>query len=168
MSIKQRLNDRPVMVVCGVTIVVALAGWFTWRQLNPAVHFVDSAFYTNDDGASYYRDSNKLTPPVMKEGKEAVIARVFVIDGQKKVGYMERMTPESRAIIADFKQKQQTAKPTMGPPADLGRVTNASRNGREYKKPGAAKWVSIRDKAAVEQVCRVVDSAGNAAVPVDP
>ncbi|MGC4106200.1 MAG: hypothetical protein QM753_07565 [Thermomicrobiales bacterium] len=58
-------------------VMILGAGWFTYRQMGGDTHIPDTVFYTSDDGKTWYRESIKLDPPVMKEGKEGVVARVF-------------------------------------------------------------------------------------------
>ncbi|MGC4106199.1 MAG: hypothetical protein QM753_07560 [Thermomicrobiales bacterium] len=71
-------------------------------------------------------------------------------------------------IIQEFKSRTRDTRNAKGPPEDLGKFIGAQQTGREYKRPGDTKWVSVRDKAAVEQICRVKNANGEPAEQIDP
>ena len=96
----------------------------------------------------------------------SVIARVFVIDGTKKVAYMERYSPEARKIIEQFRA---TAKNTQrGPPPEMGRFIGAQQTGRQFKRPGDAAWTYVRETEKINAICDVRDSSGTPAKELLP
>ena len=94
MSIREKLNNNPVMAasVGGGTLLVALIcvifGLHTTRATDPT-----KAYYSDDDGASYFADDVDQIAPFDHNGKPAVRCYVFVANGTKWVGYLERYTP---------------------------------------------------------------------------
>lgn len=168
MGFRETMN-RNSALMAGVAIVgILVAGYFMFRTVRGDVHIPDSVFYTNDDGKTYYRESIKLDPPQEKDGKEAVIARVFLVDGEKKVGYMERYSPEAAKVIKEFKGRTHNVEGAKGPPADLGKFIGAQQTGRQYKRPGDTKWVSTREREAFERIVKVVNADGTEAKQIEP
>ena len=111
------------------------------------------AWYTTDDGKTWFADELTKTPPFSKDGKTAVRAYVFrAPDGTEFVGFLERYTPEGkRAVEAAWTlpPEQQGTDPTMAGGSDQ----------TEVKKPGQANWVPVSSPAA-DQVYKVVSPKG--------
>ena len=102
------------------------------------------AFYTTDDGATYFAAPADLIPPADWNGKTAVKALVFQCGGKKLVGYMERFTPEAKSALAAARGAK------AGDPATAS-AAQALGSGVEVKRPGAGnKWVSRRSAAAAD------------------
>ncbi len=64
------------------------------------------AYYSVDDGQTFFADDINLVPPFEKDGKMAVRAHVFTCDGGKTpfVAYLERYTPEAKGKIEAMKE----------------------------------------------------------------
>jgi len=96
------------------------------------------AYFTDDDGATYFADEIIKAPPFDHNGKEAVRCYVFSCPGHGKfVGYLEKFTKEMQARIS-----ARLAVP-VGPPLD----EIETNSGRLLKKPGDAKWVAVQSQA---------------------
>jgi hypothetical protein len=97
------------------------------------------AFYTTDDGASYFPAARQM-PPFDHNGKPAVQAFVFEFGDSKSVGYLMRGTPE--AVKRLTKAGKDGAAATLGmQPADW-----------EVKRPGGPAWISMADPRAINVV----------------
>ena len=97
------------------------------------------AYYTVDDGATWFKDVANRVPPFEAKGKEAVRAYLFTCDKRKTkfVGYLLRFTAEEKAKL------DATAGQPLPDVKTLG-------EGVEVKVPqnGSGAWVSQTDPAA--------------------
>lgn len=146
MGIRESLNQNP-KVVTGVTIaviVLALA-WIFWPSgagEGGAGGAAGKAFFSIDDGKSFFVDEIRKVPPFPKDGKDAYRAYVYKCrDGKRFVSHLERYTPDAKkkleTILADTKQFQD---PTM--------LETIQTTGVEVKAPGQGNWVRQGDPKA--------------------
>jgi hypothetical protein len=137
LSIREKLNrNRPVVI--GIASVLILGAFvYIIQQLmggeRPRVP--NEAYYTTDDGATYFEDDVNRIPPFDHDGKQAVKAQVYTCGGTNFVGYLIRYTPEA--------QKQLAAANGVG----VGAIRAV---GTEINKPltGDAGWTNSNDKGA--------------------
>lgn len=61
------------------------------------------AFFTIDDGKTFFIDDASKIPPFKKDNKDAFRAHVFTCDGGKTkfVGYMEAYAPQDKKLMED-------------------------------------------------------------------
>jgi hypothetical protein len=154
-------KHRNVMLGAGaaaVLLVGALAWQLTGSPSTAGGSSPGQAFYTADDGASYFAAPADLVPPADWNGKTAVKALVFQCGGKKFVGYMERFTPEAKSALAAARGAKAGDPVTASAAQALG-------SGVEVKKPGAGnKWASRRSAAAAE-VLNVTCPPGSSGTP---
>jgi hypothetical protein len=101
MSVREKLGEKRVGVGVAVALIL-LAGavfaynfWPSGPRANPY-----KAYFTDDDGKTYYRDSIYHFPPYQHDGKTAVWAMVFEDDaGHDFVGYCARFTPDTQKML---------------------------------------------------------------------
>jgi hypothetical protein len=144
------MNEKPA-VAAGVAIgliVLAVVGilWYSGSIGGGGPAGADGIgdaqrYYTVDDGKTWFADSYNKIPPYEKDGKTAVLAKVFKdLDngGALFVGYLTRHTPEAKRMLEERQQKGATA--------DLGPIELAA-GGIEYKKPltGDTGWMRSGD-----------------------
>ena len=139
-----------VLLGIGVIVYEVLAS----RQRYPTD--VPDAYYSVDDGQSYFVSKGSNVAPFDYGGKAAVRAYVFATAGGKKfVGLLERYTAANKKLL------------------DQGKPLTAEmvRFGREVKRPGDAKWTPTGNpkvEAAAEAV-QIPDGSDPARlVAVDP
>jgi hypothetical protein len=97
------------------------------------------AFYTIDEGKTWFLDDVSKLPPFPKDGKEAVRAYVYKCpNGTEFVAFLERYTAEGR-------KKREAAIAGGGNGAPL--LDQAA--GIEVKAPGQVAWVRQSDARAV-------------------
>jgi hypothetical protein len=107
------------------------------------------AYFSDDDGATWFADDINKVPPFTKDGKEVVRAFVFRCGGGKPfVAYLLRFTPEAKKSIETALTKTTTP--------DAGKLmTEATPSGGEVKKPLSGKWaLATRDPAAHAEVMK--------------
>lgn len=95
------------------------------------------AYFTVDDGKSYFVANTSNYPPFDYKGQPAVRAYVFADKkGDKFVGYLERYTPEAKKIT------------------DSGKLLTPyqARFDREIKRPGEATWIKAGDMKTENKV----------------
>lgn len=97
MSVREKLQDpktgltaAAILAIAAVTIAT-VSLWPNTRRSNPKL-----AFYSDDDGQSFFEDSIYKLAPFDHDGKTAVIATVFSVNGHKYVVYLRRFTPEAK------------------------------------------------------------------------
>jgi hypothetical protein len=151
MGLRETMNEKPAVaaIVAGALIAVAL-GVILWSTgmiggggaPGGAEGIGDAKrYYTTDDGKTYFADSYNKIPPYEKDGKTAVLAKVFKDNdnnGALFVGYLTRHTPEAKRMMEERQKK--------GAAGDFGPI-EAAGGGIEYKKPltGDAGWLRSGD-----------------------
>lgn len=150
MSFRENLNRRPAIVAGAAILAIAVVAFVIVRQVRSLSSGgrEESAFYTVDDGKSWFVDDASKVPPFDKNGKAAVLAFVYRCkeSGEPFVGYMQRFSEEAKnklpALLAEAKGSKEGFQRNMGAIQSLmGSV--------EYKKPGDAKW----QKETIAVVC---------------
>ena len=132
------------IAACGVILIGIGATAYQLLPERPSTQ----AWYTTDDGKTWFKDSNRKVPPFEYDGKEAVLAHVRECDGKPFVGYMERYKPEGAKKMREYRaQEDDGQEPNEGLASSAGYQL-------EYKKPGDAKWTSEVEKA---QLMMLVD-----------
>jgi hypothetical protein len=154
-GIRESLNQNP-RVVTGVTvaIIVVVLAFIIWSNRSGGDGVSGSggagggAFFSNDDGKSWFTDDAKKVPPFQKDGKDAY--RVFVFkcpDGKKFVSHLERYTPEAKkrleAVLASS-DANTVQDPMMLESIQMGGV--------EVKSPGRGTWIKQSDDRAAAVV----------------
>ena len=146
------------MLIAAIGAIIAATVWQV-RSLTPSK---PGAYYTIDDGKSWFRDDPQKVTPFEYKGKQAVRAHVFRgPDGKEFVGYLSRLTPRAADVIRKVQQRKPTDPPPT--PAEMG----VAQGGREYKRPGDAAWVPLEKGAEVQKITTVTGPDGSAAVEVE-
>jgi hypothetical protein len=153
LGLRETLNRNPALTN-GITvgIIVVTIGFVLWRltrgetgaEAGPSTNL---AFFSDDDGATFFTDDRSKIPPFDHNGKPAVTAVIFTCDGGKTkwVGYLRRFTAEAK------KRREDILKQAKGQPTPiLAEVEDVS--GIEIKKPktGESAWVKESDPGAEE------------------
>jgi len=101
-GVRETLNKQPG-ITTGATIgIIFLAFIFIIYEVSGGRHprITNRAFYSADDGASFFTDDLKLVPPFDSGGKKAVKAYVYrCSDGKQFVGYLERYSDVAKRRI---------------------------------------------------------------------
>jgi len=141
-GIRQTLNEKPAIAIGIAAVILVAAGFLIIRQFTATTPgqtitkpVGDDAFYSDDDGATYFTDSmKKITPIKSPKGKDAVRARVYRCgNGAPFVGYLERHTPAAA--------QNRSAAMEMSNRPNFGAVAIF-----EIKRPKDKTWVPMDDK----------------------
>lgn len=133
MGVRELLNKYRA-VASGVVIVLII-GCLVWitsnaRPSSPSV--ATQAYYTDDDGKTYFADDAVKVVPFKHNGKDAVKAFVFDCKGTRTVHYMQRYTP------IGVKAAEEWLKASGGKEVSIPDSLNAT--GIEFKRPGETEW----------------------------
>lgn len=138
MGVRQRIQGNPRLVGgVGAVLVIFAAGVIyheTLGQPHQDLQLVNSAFYSDDDGKSWFIDDASKIPPFDHDGKKAVRAVVYRYDDDKKfVAYLERFSdaqlPQVQAVIAAHPEQ----------------ASHWLHGAMQVKKPGSLKWIEPGD-----------------------
>lgn len=167
MGIRETLNQNPG-ITTGVTagiIVIALGIIIYQLAGGSGPQIPTKAYYTIDDGATWFEDDINKIPPFEKDGKQAVRVHLFRCGGGKPfVSHLERYT-------AAAKEKLEKAR-AAGPDADPGIYDEVSMTGIEVKEAGTGDkgWVRQSNYEAAAKITQpqCPDGTTNEIEPVYP
>jgi hypothetical protein len=119
-GIRETLNKNPTYTAAGTAAIILLALLFImWQACDgggggPGAP--GQAFYSIDDGKTYFIDEAGKIPPFKKDGKDAVRAHVFTCDGGKTkfVGYLEAYSPQDKKVMEETISGKRPAQPYPG------------------------------------------------------
>lgn len=141
MSFRQVINRRPGIIITLVVLFVAIAGWAVWSQATEQTgRPPKAAYFTIDDGKTWFVDDLNKLPPFEKDGKEAVLAHVFTCNGKEVCGYIERYVARAKTLIEEGRKKPVV--PGSMPQVN-GELVAMGQGAREVKKPGDSVWVNM-------------------------
>jgi hypothetical protein len=163
-GIRESLNENSSTVVKCTIGVLILAIVLAVIHFWPSHHSAAAAkeFFSDDDGTTWFvDDASQKAPFTDKNGKEAVLAKVFVTGGgQKFVGYLEKSSPDA--------PKTDAVEPPHHGGAKMVPVDAVPVSGPLFKKPHDSKWVTAADPD-YKQVIQVHSPDGkDDFTPVDP
>jgi hypothetical protein len=137
MGIREAVNRNPTLAIVAVSLLVVVAVGVMLKQLlgNQAQDVTDTtapmAWYTVDDGKTWFAASALKVAPFDHNGKQAYRCFVWTCDGGKTkfVSHLERLAPATRA--------------KYGPQAEV-QPWNLPPGAEEVKPPltGDTGWIS--------------------------
>jgi hypothetical protein len=143
MGIRETLNRKRGLSAALAALLILFSGgllaYTQWPQSRPKG---DKAYFTVDDGQTWFLDSIYKVPPFDYNGQTAVRAMVYSYDnGSKKFcGYLMRYTSEVKnKLDAAVAQAQADGKPLSS--ITLFSSRDVGMNGVEIKLPGQTNWV---------------------------
>lgn len=168
MSLRETItqNHRVGTAAAGALLLIGVVTVFLQMPGHSAPESRAQAYFTVDDGKTWFADSLTNLPPFDKDGKQAVRAHVYrCSDGTEFVSYLERFKPDAKRTLENLSQPDPNRK---GPP-DLAALQSAYTTGREVKRPGDANWVNTGDFRQAALITAVKCPNGGAdAVAVQP
>lgn len=148
MGIREKINDSRVgpMVGIGMLVAAVAIGLYYFWPGGPHIHYAQ-AYYSDDDGQTYFKDSVYKFPPSDHNGKTAVQAVVYEdAHGNKFVAYLQRYTPDAlKRLQKTYSDVSSSGNPKQLQQAvlDLIQSPQISIGGTEIKLPGASnQWTS--------------------------
>ena len=154
MGIRESINRHPkVAVGIGSALVVFTVAFLPQQLRSNGASDIPSAdehaFFTVDDGKTWFVGDIKVLAPFDHQGKQAVRAYVFECDGQRFAGFLEQFTEEGKKARQQVLEASKTGRPN-------GRLVYVSQvSGREIKRPGDKNWTVATDQQAVESITDV-------------
>jgi hypothetical protein len=168
-GIREKLNDNPRIATGAMVLVILLAVGFIGLQLwgDRPPPPPKKAYFTIDDGKTWFVDDINKVAPFEHEGQQAVRCQVFTCnDGEPFVAYLERYSAEAKKKLEEAREKGAEAAP------DPALWETMAMGGVEVKKPGDAKapWVKQMDyqKAAEIMQAKCPDGSFENIKPVLP
>lgn len=151
MGVRENINQHPKRAAGAVAVVVlGILGFGALQNRSSAVSLSSQAYFSDDDGRTFFRDDAARVGPFDRGGKEAVAAHVFAgADGKPFVGYLERaISPQARAEIEQARRTlMERASKHAVPMPDSDAMEQIARN-LEVKRPGDKEWVAATDPKA--------------------
>jgi hypothetical protein len=151
MGIREKLREKPVMGRAAAVALVVIAGLVLAKTYWPEKKAdLSQAYYSDDDGATWFKDSAFRVAPFDHNGRPAVVAHVYTYDEGKKqfCAYLARFTPRAKeqleAALADAKKRGDA-------PSSVGLYHERSfmMRGVEVKLRGSDHpWISYGDPDA--------------------
>lgn len=164
MGIREKINQNPKQTAVVTSAIVALSLLFIiWQACGDSIGggvSTNKAFYTTDDGKTWFVDDSSNIPPYKKDGKDAVRAQIFTCDDGKTkfCGYLEAYAPQDKMMLEQMAKAQASG--GKGAPAQYVGYTGQAM----VKKPGAppTQWVPLtpQSTAMYQQVTNVQCPAG--------
>jgi hypothetical protein len=114
-------------------LIIARTFWPTGSHGTAA-----GAFYSDDDGKSYFSDTIFHFPPYERDGRTVYAAMVYSSGSGNFVGILARYKPETKKLLEDAYAKTQSGEMAMPDFKEL--LASQSRSGFEFKVPGSDKW----------------------------
>ena len=155
MSLRNKINQYPVIPLLGVLIALSVCGYIVWDLISGgspgSLPSSWIAYYSIDDGKTIFADKRPPSQPFQKDGKDAYLAIVYTCDRNK-----------TTIVQALIKRTEETFT-HPGSPEKLTRSVSY------IKKPGDTTWVSednFGKWSAIERAPRCPD--GSEAIMVTP
>ena len=156
MDIRRTLQGKPVAGIGAAVFMVLIAGVLLARQFWPEKKAnVTQAFWSDDDGKTWYSDSAYLVPPIDHNGKPAVFAVIYNYDGGSKqfCAYLEKYSPESKKHLeASIAEAVNDGKKPSA--AALFQDHTFMQNAVMVKSPGAPEstWIYQTDPSVLNVI----------------
>jgi hypothetical protein len=164
MFVRENLREKKKLSLVAAAVFLLLAGAGLAYQYWPEKKAnLSQAYFSDDDGQSWFIDDTTKLAPFDHNGKTALMAEIFTYDnGSKKFcGYLEKYTPEAKAkleaAMADARAHGQSPSSI-----ELFHDHNFMNSACVLKKPGAGNpWIAFTD-ANVGDVINVHSPDGSA------
>ena len=137
MGIREALNRRPKLAaIIGIGLCAVAVPIMIWANSSGVPGRASKAYYSDDDGKTFFADDIDKLYPFERNGKQAYRAYVYECkDGKRFVSYLARYTDSAKTRIP------QLEKNTSDPEA-AGQAHQLRSTAIEVKKPADDKWVS--------------------------
>jgi hypothetical protein len=149
MGLRATLEKKPVLGITGAVVMIVLAAALMVRSMtNQGSHEVNAAYYTTDDGKTWFAAGIDHVAPFEHEGKEAVKVYLFRCGDRGKpfVAYLERFTPQGKKQVEKMWADARARANKDGTAVAIDRVAlyGATMSATEVKKPGESHWYPMQ------------------------
>src|SRR5215218_3079395 len=147
MSLRETFNERPKLAggiaagCAAAAVLLVVAHVLDLRAAPIGAARPEHAFFTVDDGKTWFIDDASRLAPFDRDGQAAVRAYVCEAGGTRFVNHLERYTDAGKKAMTQVREAAKKGPP----PGQL--VAAAQQRGREVKRPGDAKWMPTSSSA---------------------
>jgi len=141
-GIREKLNENPAITTSVTVLIIVIAvGYIIYQQIPSGVPKAPTqAYFSIDDGKTWFADDINKVAPFEKDGKQAVRVHVFRCGrGEPFVAFMERLLPDAKKQV-DALMAQGSQDPETG-----YKIAMIKESGSEYKRPGDARWIRMSE-----------------------
>jgi hypothetical protein len=167
-GVRQQINENKKLGIgVGVAIVILALGLIALQfrgPTNASAAVATKAFYTDDDGKTFFKDNADRLVPFDRNGKQAYRADVFRgSDGKEFVGLIYRYTDSGR-------KEMEAYLPGRSKDEDGSTRRGIEQRGMQVKRPGADDngWVLNDDVTTERLQATTKDAAGKPATLLTP
>jgi hypothetical protein len=139
--VRELIKGRQSAAVALALVMIVGAAIAIYVQARDPASGPGGAYFSTDDGKTFFADSATKLPPFDKDGKPAYRAHVFECGGKRVVGYLSRYRPEAIAALEEAAAARGTGKP----PRNAAALASVGTWGLELKRPGDPVWISQAD-----------------------
>jgi hypothetical protein len=149
---RETLNTRPKLAggiaagCAAAAVLLVVAHVLDLRAAPVGAAKPEHAFFSVDDGKTWFIDDASRLAPFDHDGQKAVRAYVCECDGKRFVNHLERYTDAGKKAMTQVREAAKKGPP----PGPL--VAAAQQRGREVKRPGDTKWVGAGNATAAGAV----------------
>jgi hypothetical protein len=160
-QLEQSRSVRLLLIVGPFVVLLWMIIYSCWPQKKADL---SKAFYTVDDGKTWFVDSVYRFAPFEKDGRTAVIAEVFSYDSGKKTfcAYLARLNASAQKKL---KASVAEAAAQGKPPESVSLLHDPKflSKAMEVKLPGDTQWIPIDDVKARTHVMPIHSPDGSPA-----
>lgn len=153
MGIREAINQNSPVTRCVAACIIALAFLYAFSRTHHRTMRsagdgqTPQAFFSDDDGKTFFVAGMTNVPPFDHDGKTACRAEVFICKGRVPfVGYLEKYEDSDRTRIAAMIQSDPQLRRQGMIAFDFPPLV---------KKPGAAQWVGTTSPKEMQRVMTV-------------
>jgi hypothetical protein len=177
MGVRSAINNNSVIAVVIVIVVAGAAVWTALSISSPRSTGEGEAYFTADDGKTWFADKSTKVTPYTKDGKQVVRAHVYQCKGGKPfVAYLTKQNPNAPR---DSSAATANASASVQVPSNVQMPDSMSKGGTarvdfgmttvEFKRPGDAAWEMFGKMSdASKQKFRPLCTDGGTAETVSP
>jgi hypothetical protein len=136
MGVRESLEkNKPLAVGFAVVFIAAAIGLMVWSNRSGMPAPLKQAYYSDDDGKTFFSDDINRVYPFDHSGKQAYRAYVFRAGGGKPfVGYLAGLTDKGRKQLEGLRAKANDGEAVQA-------INQLMETEMLVKKPGGTKWV---------------------------
>jgi hypothetical protein len=147
MAVREALaKNKPLAMAVCVILFGGVIGLRFWSTSNDIPGPLTQAYYSDDDGKTYFVDDSAKICPFDHNGKQAVRAVLFRYgSGNPFVAYLSQYSKKDQKRLTELRAMPLT-------PDIVQSIRVIANSSMEVKKPGDKKWVPINSADAPELI----------------
>ena len=160
MGVREKLNQNTRLgfgIGAGIVVVALLIISLQLMAAKPSLAKQKVAFYTDDNGKTFFTDDVQKVVPFDHNGKQAYLADVFqCADGKQFVGLMYRHTPGGRSEMENYISQNMAAQDKDGL-----FLQQLAYRGMDVKRAGAGDKAWTRNDQTLNDTIRASVKCGS-------